>query len=754
MTVLHQGAAGPGHQNSPPSRAGAFLKFADLDDLQVVVIHTGEQASRDAGIRATLQRAHNEAVATDNPIDPESEPEQALYVGPAQLDEGARLYKMADRDATKRVIVHQFGNLAPEKAKRLIVALRKQAPKAELYRGNPGQNAEPWQLVDVVAFEQTLAVDTPSDEVPWSDNVAPLHLVKGNPEEGPELPAGFEVRGSRLCALTTVGRGEDARQEWIPIASPVHVLAETADEQGRGYGRLLEWRDSAGRTRQWAMPVRALVPRNGEEVFAALLDAGLPFIELSHKRRLAAYLMSCQPKRRITCVERTGWHSHAYVLPGGSIGPDAEGVILQTTGYTASDFTERGTLAGWQQGVAGLAVGNSRLCFALSLAFAAPLLSLVGMEGGGFHLKGESTDGKTTVMKAAASVYGYPDRYSQTWRATGNAIEGIASRRNDALLCLDELGELDGREAGQTAYMLANGQGKGRSKQDGELRERKAWRLLFLSTGELSLEDHAASAGKSTQAGMEVRTIQIPSDTGHHGAFEWLHGMDGGRSFADTLKANSEEHHGTAFRTYAQALTQSMDEHSERLRADIKQLAAELTPKGAGNQVGRAINRFALVAVAGELATRLGVTGWPEGEAIRAVRVCLKAWLAERGHLGNQEDAATLMQVRGFVFAHQFTRFADWFDSSHRPANMVGFRKVESDGVSFFVLPQGWLEITKGRDPKRAAILCLEAGYLLTGKDKKRLQRQVRLPGMGKGMRVYVLGERVLGDEGDGLEDE
>ncbi|HAU4900364.1 TPA: helicase II, partial [Aeromonas hydrophila] len=264
--------------------------------------------------------------------------------------------------------------------------------------------------------------------------------------------------------------------------------------------------------------------------------------------------------------------------------------------------------------------------------------------------------------------------------------------------------------------------------------------------------DHAASAGKCTQAGMEVRTIQIPSDTGHHGAFEWLHGLDGGRSFADALKANSEEHHGIAFRTYAQALAQAMDEHRERLRAEIKQLAAELIPKGAGNQVSRAINRFALVAAAGELATRLGVTGWPGGEAIRAVRVCLKAWLAERGHLGNQEDAATLKQVRGFVTAHQFTRFADWFDSNHRPANMVGFRKVGSDGVNFYVLPPGWVEITKGRDPKRAARLCLKAGYLLTGKDKNRLQHLYRLPGMGKASRVYVLTERVLTDEDDGRE--
>ncbi|WP_187268205.1 DUF927 domain-containing protein [Aeromonas hydrophila] len=750
MTAIHQGAAGPGHQNSSPSRAGTFLKFADLDKLQVIVIHAGEQANRDAAIRATLQRAHNDAIMAENPIDPEFEPEQTLYVGPAQLDEGGKLYKMADRDATQRVIVHQLGNLPTEKAKRLILALRKQAPKAQLYCGIPGQNAQPWQLVDVLDFEQTLAAGPQSDEVPGSGNVAPLHLEKGSSEQGPDLPAGFEVRGSRLCALTTVGRGEDARQEWIPISSPVQVLAETADEQGRGYGRLLEWRDSAMRVHQWAMPVRALVPRNGEEVFAALLDAGLPFIELSHKRRLAAYLMNCQPKRRITSVERTGWHGHAYVLPGGAIGPDAEGVILQTAGYTAGDFTERGTLTGWQQGVAELAVGNSRLCFALSLAFAAPLLSLVGMEGGGFHLKGESTDGKTTVMKAAASVYGHPDRYAQTWRATGNAIEGIASRRNDALLCLDELGELDGREAGQTAYMLANGQGKGRSKQDGELRERKAWRLLFLSTGELSLEDHAASAGKSTQAGMEVRTIQIPSDTGHHGAFEWLHGLDGGRSFADALKANSEEHHGIAFRTYAQALAQAMDEHRERLREDIKQLAAELTPKGAGNQVGRAINRFALVAAAGELATRLGVTGWSAGEAIRAVRICLKAWLAERGHLGNKEDAATLRQIRQFFTAHQYTRFADWDDPNHRAANMVGYRrnpKTNSEtGVTFFVLPEGWREITVGRDYRKAALLAVENGWIGC-RDKGKTQKTVKIPCVGKAVKVYVLSDRVLADD-------
>lgn len=581
----------------------------------------------------------------------------------------------------------------------------------------------------------------------WQAEVLPLHPDRHDKSaHGPDLPNGFVFQGNRLCARETVGRGDDAKQELVPISSPIRVLAETSDEHGRGYGRLLEWQDSAGRARQWAMPVRSLVPRNGEDVFTSLLDAGLPFIDLGRKRKLAEYLMACQPDKRITCVERTGWYGNAYVLPQGTIG--AEGVILQTAGYAANDFTERGTLAKWQQEVAALAVGNSRLCFALSLAFAAPLLTLVGMEGGGFHLKGESTDGKTTIMKAAASVYGNPDRYCQTWRATGNAIEGIANRRNDALLCLDEIGEQAGKDVGKTAYMLANGQGRGRLKQDGELRERKAWRLLFLSTGELSLEDHASEDGTRTQAGMEVRTIQIPSDTGQYGAFEQLHGMEDGRTFADTLKAHADSQHGTAFPAYIGALAADMEPHREHLRGEIKRLAVELAPHGAGNQVGRAINRFALVAAAGELATKLGVTGWPEGEAIRAVRVCLKAWLAERGHLGNQEDAATLMQIRAFMRAHQYTRFVDLSDPNHRPANVVGYRRNPTQGTNealeFWVDPSGWIEITSGRDARKAAKLSAKAGYLLSGEGRYQLLRPIL---DGKRTRVYVLTDRVLADE-------
>ncbi len=574
-------------------------------------------------------------------------------------------------------------------------------------------------------------------------------------DENDDLPEGFIIKHGGLYGIEWVGRGEEARREEVLLSPVVRVLARTANERGYGHGKLLEWQDSRGRVRQWAMPMERLIQRGGEAAIVSLVDGGLGFVNMEKRNKFTRYLMMCQPSREITCVEHTGWHDGTYVLPSGGIGPNAGDVILQSGGYVDSDFTSAGELADWQRQIAAVAVGNSRLGFALSLAFAAPLLSLVGLEGGGFHLKGESTDGKSTIMKAAASVYGQPDRYSHTWRATGNAIEGIAGRRNDALLCLDELGELDGREAGQVAYMLANGQGKGRSRQDGELRERKAWRLLFLSTGELSLEDHAAEAGKRTQAGMEVRTIQIPSSTGKHGAFEELHSQPDGRAFADALSDACKHHYGAPFRAYAEALAAGLDAYRERLKAEMKRLAYEFTPKDAGNQVGRAINRFALVAAAGELASELGVTGWPQGEATRSVRVCLKAWLDERGHLGNKEDKATRDQVRGFMVAHQFSRFADWFDPNHRPANMVGYRKVEAGSVSFIVLPSAWAEITKGRDPKRAAQLCVEAGWLRPSKDsQKRSQSVVKLPGMSKASRVYHLTELVLSDAAEEQEND
>ncbi|MGM3175243.1 DUF927 domain-containing protein [Dickeya lacustris] len=565
------------------------------------------------------------------------------------------------------------------------------------------------------------------------------------------LPQGFRLTQEYLWFDKQVNKSDgDVEIRNIKICSPLRVTAITCDIDGSNYGRLLEWEDTNGIQRKWAMPMEML-GGSGEELRRVLLVNGLSYINTNGQARahLMEYISLCKPDRKVTCVDKTGWHGAVYVLQDEVIGDEADTVILQTACVQGRDFRTAGSLADWREQVARYCVGNARVAFAVSLAFAAPLLKLAGVGGGGYHLKGESTDGKTTTMKVAASVCGGAD-YWHTWRATGNALEGTASRRNDAALMLDEIREVDGREAGNIAYMLANGQGKARARTDGSVRETSRWCLLFLSTGELSLVEHAANAGERTYAGVEVRMVQIPSDSGKYGVFETLHGFAGGKALAEHLEQAVTQYHGTAFRAWLHHLTADLPGMTTKAKSLLKTYTREMTPQDAGNQVGRAVTRFALVAMAGELATQAGITGWPAGEALQAAKSCLAAWMADRGHAANQEEAAALEQVKTFMTRNQFSRFADWHNEQSRPSNMVGFRQVVKGGHSkeavtlFYVLPSGWKEICQGFDAKKVAQLCARAGYLDLPDDASRTQKNIRLPEIGV-KRVYQFNSSVLG---------
>ena len=564
------------------------------------------------------------------------------------------------------------------------------------------------------------------------------------------LPQGFRLTKEYLCYDKQVNKSDgDTEIRNIKICSPLRVTAITSDADGSNYGRLLEWEDTNGMSRKWAMPME-LLGGSGEELRRVLLVNGLSYININGMARahLMEYISLCKPDRKVTCVNKTGWHGGVYVLQDEVIGRDAQSVILQTSSVQGRDFRVSGTTEEWRDQIGRYCIGNARVAFSVSLAFASPLLRLVGMGGGGYHLKGESTDGKTTTMKVAASVCGGTD-FWHTWRSTGNALEGTASRRNDATLMLDEIREVDGREAGNIAYMLANGQGKARARTDGSVRETNRWNLLFLSTGELSLVEHAANAGERTYAGVEVRMIQIPSDSGMHGVFEELHGFSGGKALAEHLEQSVTQHHGAPFRDWLHHITQNLPEVTSQAKAMLKDFTRRLTPQDAGNQVGRAVTRFALVAMAGELATRAGITGWPEGEAFKAAERCLASWMTDRGHAANQEDKAALEQICDFMTRNQFSRFADWYDERNRPTAMMGFRKVDKGGndsepvTTFYVLPSGWKEICKGFDARKVARLCVAAGWLEPGSEG-RTQTSVRLPEIGV-KRVYQFSSLVLG---------
>lgn len=369
------------------------------------------------------------------------------------------------------------------------------------------------------------------------------------------------------------------------------------------------------------------------------------------------------------------------------------------------------------------------------------------MEGGGFHLRGASSTGKSTALAVAASLFG-PPAYLRTWRHTDNALEGVSVLHSDLLLILDEIGQLDPKHAGAVAYLLANGQGKGRAARDGSPRALATWRLLFLSAGEIGLGDLVTQSGGKVRAGQEVRVIDLPADAGAgRGVFEAVPEGIAPGALADALKTASAVHYGHALPAFLRSLVNDPAKARETLTEMRDAIAAELIGIKEGGQVRRVAERFALAAAAGELATACGLTGWNIGEATRAARACFFAWLDARGTHGPAESAAMLEQVRGFLSAHGEARFTHWHapDDTSRTINRAGFRKQSDSGPVYYIESEAFKnEVCKGFDAKAVAKALSDAGALKLDSDG-RLTRKERLPD-NRNARVYVITPDLWGD--------
>lgn len=644
------------------------------------------------------------------------------------------------------------GRLAAEKAARAVGGV------AIWPAAMPGGGSD---MNDLAAYA---GVDAVRELVEGAVNARPpaARIAKGRstPSPDPNGPAPVPSEGSAMARdrfkLDEAGvwftendqEGRPKSPQWV--CSPLKVTARTRDADESSWGYLLDFTDPRGKPRQWAMPARMLAA-DGAEYRATLLHFGLRIAAGSRARNLLGmYVQSRAPDEIAVCTEKVGWHGKAFVLPRETLqrpplaGEDPpERIVFQTDGTVENSFRQRGSLDQWRDRVAALCVGNSRLVFTLCCAFAGVLLRPAGMESGGFHLRGDSSGGKTTALRGAASVWGAPS-YMQRWRATSNAIESIAAAHCSVTLLLDELAQVDAKEAGDIAYMLANGVSKARANRNGQARPRLTWELIFVSAGEIGLAQHMSEGGKRARAGQELRMADVPADAGAGcGIFETTHGYEGGAVFADALNKAAEACHGTAGRVWLEWAVANADSLRERTRTGVEFLAGQWVPEAASGQIHRVGRRFALVAVAGELASEAGITGWRKGEATNGVRACFEAWLASRpGGIGNSENAQMLQQVRKWLMTNQDARLTAWerdhkSERAPRTSYEAGFRKDvggpdgQVEGRVFFVQLDVFRdEVCQGFDYRAVCRLGVEGGWLVPG-SAGAFDRKERLPVLG-----------------------
>lgn len=529
------------------------------------------------------------------------------------------------------------------------------------------------------------------------------------------------------------GKGDETpplTQQWI--CSPLHLEAVTHDDQGNNFGRLLRFRNTLGQWRQWAMPME-LLRGAGDELRGELLAMGVHIDPAAH-RLLGQYLQASVPKNRVLCALQVGWCGDSYVLPDEVIGPNAEAVIFQSGERSHDEHTRAGTLEGWCAEIAARAVGNPLLVLALSAAFAGPVLARCNAESGGIHYVGDSSTGKTTAIEAACSVWGGPN-YRRSWRATANGMEGAAALFNDGLLALDEISECDPREVGAIVYALGNGRGKQRASRSGQARSVARWRCMVLSSGERTIATTMAEGGHRVKAGQAVRLLDVPAAR-RYGAWDDLHGLPSGTAFSDAIKRAAATHYGHAGRAFLRHLTHDNRDLCVMLER-IKALPWFQAASGEG-QERRAAARFALLALAGELATEYGITGWPEGVAIESAKVAYEAWRSMRGG-GNDERRQILEQLAGFIERHGDSRFSSVEGDRDFPVhNRAGWwTDLGDQGRQYLFTSDGIREALKGFDFTRALDVLQEAGVIdPPGADGKRS----KAPKIGgRTVRVYAV---------------
>ena len=231
--------------------------------------------------------------------------------------------------------------------------------------------------------------------------------------------------------------------------------------------------------------------------------------------------------------------------------------------------------------------------------------------------------------------------------------------------------------------MLANGLGKARAARDGTARASAKWRLLFLSAGEESL---SALMAQQDARQPQDRRYALPILTSMR-VPAWAHWRLERIRESCCAHRNTQRRSRPLLRTCWRGLAALAGSERPKLAAliddGVQRFIQKNTPANSTGQVERVARRFGLVAVAGEMATQAGLTGWQLGEAEEAAGKCFEAWMESfGGGIRKREDRALLSQVKRFFELHGASRFESVTKPTpnNRYHNRAGFFRESAEG--------------------------------------------------------------------------
>lgn len=563
--------------------------------------------------------------------------------------------------------------------------------------------------------------------------------------------------------MSTKSKSKNMNKSKLPDSvSQVRIAGEGRDEwKGRYFKFKIEESDS----NIPPMSTTQLIS-DPKPLFAALSNAGCNLFTAKSRDQLLNKLQARKPKpSSFTVATRLGWNSGAYVLPSEIIGEPAQPLEVLLAGLDRAmlaKYRRKGTLKDWQDNVAALCAGNSRLMFAVSLAFTGPILRFVqGPKAGGFQVFGDAETGKTTSAMVAGSVWGCHHAegrrekgFAESWNTTAGKVELTALAHNDGVLILDETkraGKNDKERIQvviEVTFKLAEQSEKERLTNQGPTR---AWRCYFLSTSNYSLKQLARLGDRVIDAAEIGRLADIPLPAKGSGIYEKLHGCADGEELSDNLQRRSRSYCGSAITAFLRKLVLERQDDAQGLRTFLaskrkayrRKFNAALADDDA-KPLNRHTGRYETCFAAGSLAIKYGILPWSRKELLRAILSCQLDGLR---HVDDDPLASAVTALRATLAKYLADNRKAFVQlSKKRPRlgqddiDAVPGYSEKRKGQRWFYLTSACLDKIIGRGATAGALkhLLAKDGLLDKTKDRFVVQRHIFKGGKGNQNHQWV----------------
>jgi uncharacterized protein (DUF927 family) len=511
---------------------------------------------------------------------------------------------------------------------------------------------------------------------------------------------------------------------------------------------------------------REMLAGTGASAIRLLIKAGVHVVGRDDAQKALVQFLRFKPKHEIIRMPRVGWalveSRRIFARPDEVITPadmpqaSHTNFVLDTTA-THHGLHVAGTAERWAIEIAAPLQGNSNIALSLATSFAAPLLEFASEPGGGNHIYGQSTIGKTMASAAGQSIYGWPhetadDAFGVSWGGTEAGFDALALARTDLGLPLDEITLANPRTAEQVIYKVASGTKGPRATSAGHLRETAHASVLVFSTGEKSLSQFI---GPRLQEGARKRLVDVPAEVQPGSAFETIPRDQihvEGKRFFDAMKRQ----HGAVGLAWQRHLVEL---GPDRIQADIDRhreaflMLPDVTvvTERAHPQVRAVVNRFALYATALRMPIEAGLLPWSVAQADADIVACMSRWVAQRGNVDTAgEIVRAARQVEADLVAGISDRFIHihLYDKKWRPVTPADEVKQQTsklfDGYAkpdrLLVRPEVWRQYCNGFDPAEIAEHFKQRGVLIGGDNSMSKPEQV----IGTVGRFYVLSRAAL----------